>query len=93
MKYSSSSAFKAFGREALIWRQLSHPNLLPFLGLYYVENRLCLVSPWMSNGHVLQFLENAPPDTDRLSLVSTLSSFLEVSGIYAVLDAGCGHRP
>ncbi|KAJ7029222.1 hypothetical protein C8F04DRAFT_963156 [Mycena alexandri] len=61
---------KDFGREAVIWRQLSHPNVLPFFGLYYLERRLCLVSPWMENGHVLQFLQNAPPDTDRVSLVS-----------------------
>ncbi|KAF7328118.1 Protein kinase domain-containing protein [Mycena venus] len=27
-------SLKKVGREALIWRQLSHPNLLPFLGLY-----------------------------------------------------------
>ncbi|KAJ7715427.1 hypothetical protein B0H14DRAFT_2413158, partial [Mycena olivaceomarginata] len=28
---------KDFGREALIWLQLSHPNLLPFFGLYYFQ--------------------------------------------------------
>ncbi|KAJ7108587.1 kinase-like domain-containing protein, partial [Mycena epipterygia] len=60
---------KQFGREALIWRQFSHPNLLPFYGLYYVENRLCLVSPWMENGHILKFLRNAPADTNRVSLI------------------------
>ncbi|KAJ7489244.1 hypothetical protein FB451DRAFT_1024961, partial [Mycena latifolia] len=59
-----------FGREALIWRQLSHPNLLPFFGLYYLDNRLCLVSPWMENGDILEFLRSAPADTDRPSLVS-----------------------
>ncbi|KAF7360262.1 Protein kinase domain-containing protein [Mycena venus] len=64
-----TAAIQGFGREALIWRQLSHPNLLPFFGLYYLEKRLCLVSPWMSNGHVLQFLKNAPPNTDRVSLI------------------------
>lgn len=63
-------AFQEFGREALIWRQLSHPNLLPFYGLYYLDSRLCLVSPWMENGHLLEFLRNAPLDTNRLSLVS-----------------------
>jgi serine/threonine protein kinase len=63
-----------FGHEAIIWRQLSHPNLLPFFGLYYLENRLCLVSPWMSNGHIIAFLKNAPPDTDRVSLVGTVSN-------------------
>ncbi|KAJ7826994.1 kinase-like domain-containing protein, partial [Mycena olivaceomarginata] len=80
------AAAQAFGHEALIWRQLSHPNLLPFLGLYYVENRLCLVSPWMSNGHVLQFLENyAPPDTDRLSLMLDVAIGLEyLHGKYVV---------
>ncbi|KAJ7653817.1 kinase-like domain-containing protein [Mycena olivaceomarginata] len=48
---------KGFGREALIWRQLSHPNLLPFYGLYFFQERLCLVSPWMENGHIRHFLK------------------------------------
>ncbi|KAF7337084.1 Protein kinase domain-containing protein [Mycena venus] len=64
---------KDFGREALIWRQLCHPNLLPFFGLYYVDNRLCLVSPWMERGNIMEFLRSDPPDTDRrLSLASSL---------------------
>ncbi|KAJ7489298.1 hypothetical protein FB451DRAFT_1125592, partial [Mycena latifolia] len=62
------SALKEFSREALIWRQLCHPNLLPFFGLYYLENRLCLVSPWMENGNILEFLSEAPHGVDRLSL-------------------------
>ncbi|KAJ7493809.1 kinase-like domain-containing protein [Mycena latifolia] len=71
------TALKQFGREALIWRQLSHPNLLPFYGLYYLESRLCLVSPWMENGHVLEFLKNAPAGTDRLSLILDVAMGLE----------------
>ncbi|KAK7044762.1 kinase domain-containing protein [Favolaschia claudopus] len=71
------AAIQEFGREALIWRQLSHPNLLPFFGLYYLETRICLVSPWMSNGHILQFLENAPPGTDRLSLMLDVAMGVE----------------
>ncbi|KAJ7258629.1 hypothetical protein C8J57DRAFT_1073683 [Mycena rebaudengoi] len=39
------AVLKEFSREALIWRQLCHPNLLPFFGLYYLENKLCLISP------------------------------------------------
>ncbi|KAJ7169048.1 kinase-like domain-containing protein [Mycena crocata] len=57
---------KEFGREALIWRQLSHPNLLPFFGLYYVEKRLCLVSPWMENGDIVAFLKREACGTDQL---------------------------
>ncbi|KAJ7895143.1 kinase-like domain-containing protein [Mycena olivaceomarginata] len=78
-------ALKAFGREALIWRQLSHPNLLPFFGLYYLESRLCLVSPWMENGHVLEFLKNAPPDTDRLSLIVDVATGLQYLHIEQVV--------
>ncbi|KAJ7126292.1 kinase-like domain-containing protein, partial [Mycena epipterygia] len=71
------AVLKEFGREALLWRQLSHPNLLPFFGLYYLESRLCLVSPWMENGHLLEFLRNASADTDRLSLILDVVMGLE----------------
>ncbi|KAJ7113531.1 hypothetical protein C8R44DRAFT_796689, partial [Mycena epipterygia] len=59
---------KEFGREALIWRQLFHPNLLPFFGLFYLGKRLCLVSPWMENGNILKFLSKESHKIDRLSL-------------------------
>ncbi|KAJ7828964.1 hypothetical protein B0H13DRAFT_2213778, partial [Mycena leptocephala] len=62
------AVLKEFSQEALIWRQLYHPNLLPFFGLYYADNRLCLVSPWMENGNVMEFLRKEPPNTNRLSL-------------------------
>ncbi|KAJ7829156.1 hypothetical protein B0H14DRAFT_2810462, partial [Mycena olivaceomarginata] len=63
-------ALKEFGREAVIWRQLCHPNLLPFFGLYHLDNRLCLISPWMESGNIVEFLDKEPPDIDRrLSLV------------------------
>ncbi|KAJ7289148.1 kinase-like domain-containing protein, partial [Mycena rebaudengoi] len=61
---------KEFSREALIWRQLCHPNVLPFFGLYYLENRLCLVSPWMENGNIMKFLKSTNPSNEgRLSLI------------------------
>ncbi|KAK7037712.1 hypothetical protein VNI00_010938 [Paramarasmius palmivorus] len=52
---------KDYLHEAIIWRQLKHPNLLPCLGLYYLDNtrgRICLVSPWLENGNLAQFLRN-----------------------------------
>ncbi|KAJ7628448.1 kinase-like domain-containing protein [Roridomyces roridus] len=57
---------KGFGREALIWRQLSHPNLLPFYGLYKFRQRLCLVSPWMHNGTIRAFLKSSPHGIEGL---------------------------
>ncbi|KAJ7792928.1 kinase-like domain-containing protein [Mycena olivaceomarginata] len=71
------AAAQQFGREALIWRQLSHPNLLPFFGPHYWDSKLCLISPWMSNGHILHFLANAPPDTDRVSLMLDVAMGVE----------------
>lgn len=61
-----------FATEAVIWRQLSHPNVLPFYGVFHLEDdRLCLVSPWMNNGNVVHFLESAP-ETKCVPLVSIL---------------------
>ncbi|KAF7333349.1 Protein kinase domain-containing protein [Mycena venus] len=68
---------KEFSREALIWRQLCHPNLLPFFGVYYLDNRLCLVSPWMENGNVMEFLRFDPPHTVRTSLILDVALGLE----------------
>ncbi|KAJ7267291.1 kinase-like domain-containing protein [Mycena rebaudengoi] len=69
---------KEFGREALIWRQLSHPNLLPFFGLYYWDKRLCLISPWMENGNVLEFLRRtSASEAKRISLMWDISFGLE----------------
>lgn len=57
--------------EAIVWRQCTHPNLLPFYGIARLEEssaRVCLVSPWMENGNVNDYL-NSNPETPRLPLV------------------------
>ncbi|KAF9260104.1 hypothetical protein L218DRAFT_873034 [Marasmius fiardii PR-910] len=64
---------KDYMQEAIIWRQLDHPNLLPFMGIYYLDTeqrQLCLVSPWMEKGNLVQFLRNTSRDlVDHDSLV------------------------
>jgi len=42
-------------REAVIWKRMSHPNVLPFIGVTLSEE-LSTVSPWMENGNVLNYL-------------------------------------
>ncbi|KAJ7184990.1 kinase-like domain-containing protein, partial [Mycena filopes] len=69
-------ALKEFSREAIIWRQLCHPNLLPFFGLFYREKRLCLASPWMENGNIMQYLIKHPGVT-RLPLILDVSLGLQ----------------
>ncbi len=57
----------------MLWAHLSHPNILPFYGIYRLGDmygRMALISPWMENGHLRVFLQNEP-DADRILLVSS----------------------
>lgn len=62
--------FQDFCREALIWRQLKHPNILAFLGISKTAfpGRLCMVAPWMDSGNILDYLASQPT-VDRKALV------------------------
>ncbi|KAJ6484895.1 hypothetical protein C8R45DRAFT_789286, partial [Mycena sanguinolenta] len=63
LPYQDTCRLTEFGREALIWRQLCHGNLLPFFGLYHLDDTLCLVSPWIQNGNIMRFLRRKPVNT------------------------------
>lgn len=59
-----------------MWSHLRHPNLLPFYGIYHLGDRydrVCLVSPWMDNGNISDYLK-ANPEVPRLPLVSSDSA-------------------
>jgi serine/threonine protein kinase len=65
-------------REALVWTQMDHPNVLPFTGMCYLSdtsNRPCLVAPWMNDGNLPDYLKrcemNGQP-VNRLSLVRSV---------------------
>ncbi|RDB27522.1 Serine/threonine-protein kinase STY8 [Hypsizygus marmoreus] len=83
---STPVAFRAFSREGVLWGQLSHINVLPFYGIYRLgdsRNRIGLVSPWMENGNVNEFLRKNP-DADRRLLVSDVASgmlYLHQNGV------------
>ncbi|KIK53337.1 hypothetical protein GYMLUDRAFT_179049, partial [Collybiopsis luxurians FD-317 M1] len=61
---------KEFCDEALVWRQLDHPNILTFLGVNMdlFSPSFCLISPWMENRDIKTFLEKNP----QHSLLSVL---------------------
>ncbi|KAF8140750.1 kinase-like domain-containing protein [Mycena galopus ATCC 62051] len=72
------AALKEFGREAVIWRQMCHQNVLQFFGLYHLDNRLCLLSPWMEEGNIVKFIAAKKPTTGkRLSLILDVAIGLE----------------
>ncbi|KAJ7588215.1 hypothetical protein C8J56DRAFT_67021 [Mycena floridula] len=76
------SILKAFYGEAILWSQLSHPNILPLYGIYDFSrggtSQLCLVSPWMDNGNISRFLRYASADSfNRHSLIIDIARGLE----------------
>ncbi|KAJ7651210.1 kinase-like domain-containing protein, partial [Roridomyces roridus] len=61
-----------FSKEALVWRYLKHPNVIPFLGIdstTFESPQRALVSPWMEQGSVLDFVaKNSPAAQHALEL-------------------------
>ncbi|KAG6810062.1 hypothetical protein H0H92_013517 [Tricholoma furcatifolium] len=79
---------KAFTREAVIWGQLRHPNILPFYGICHPINiksrkqtdEFSLVSPWITNGNALEFLRDSEHSANRLRLAKYLHKHGVVHG-------------
>ncbi|KAG6915138.1 hypothetical protein DXG01_013077, partial [Tephrocybe rancida] len=47
-------------KETILWGQLSHPNILPFYGLFRFDGRVYFVSPWMEHGDIRMYLMHNP---------------------------------
>lgn len=62
-----------------MWKSLRHPNVLPLVGITISETRFAMISNWMANGNINDFVRTNP-NVDRLGLASfsntvTLASF------------------
>ncbi|KAK0436428.1 kinase-like domain-containing protein [Armillaria borealis] len=59
-------------REAIVWRQCDHPNVLPFYGIFCNSDpsTYCLVSPFMVNGSLRQYINRTvyPDRRGKLAL-------------------------
>ncbi|KAF9257057.1 kinase-like protein, partial [Marasmius fiardii PR-910] len=66
---------REFYKETLLWTQLSHPSLLPFLGVNITlfPGKLALVAPWMANGEIIKFLK-VNPIHNRLRVISEIAA-------------------
>jgi serine/threonine protein kinase len=79
---------QAFCQEAVTWKRLTHPNILSLLGITIVP--LQLISNWMSNGDLLEYLKGHS-DADRLGLVCTHSvAFIPCLLPYQLSDVARG---
>ena len=59
---------QGFCKEVVAWSALRHPNVLPLLGATMTGTRFAMVSEWMTDGNINEFVESHP-DADRLGLV------------------------
>jgi len=51
-----------------MWGALRHPNVLPLVGVAMTDAQFAMVTEWMVNGNINEFLK-VHPEADRLGLV------------------------
>ncbi|KAG8679718.1 hypothetical protein FRC08_016792 [Ceratobasidium sp. 394] len=64
-----------FAREIHVWSKCNHENILALLGLATLNGRLAVVSPWMENGALPEYIDKKP-DVDRLELCLQITTGL-----------------
>ena len=52
----------------MTWKTLNHPNVLPLLGVKMEDHQFIMVSEWMENGDINEFIK-AHEDVNRFELV------------------------
>ena len=52
----------------MTWKSLRHPNILPLIGVTMSETKFAMVSDWVVNGNINEFVK-AHPDANRFKLV------------------------
>ena len=57
-----------FCKEVVTWKSFRHPNVLPLLGVTMIKKVFAMVSEWMINGNINEFVK-AHRDANRFELV------------------------
>ncbi|QRV74277.1 Tyrosine kinase catalytic domain protein [Ceratobasidium sp. AG-Ba] len=80
---ATGKSLKRVDREIHAWSCLNHPNILELLGLAQFRGQIAMVSPWMNNGSLLEYI-NRNPSVDRYTLLLGVSDgvvYLHQNGI------------
>ncbi|KAF9643876.1 kinase-like protein [Thelephora ganbajun] len=64
---------KIFCKEAVMWKRLKHPNIVPLLGVTITP--LQLISTWMPGGNLPEYIKTHP-NADRLEFLSDVAKGL-----------------
>ena len=60
-------------KRVLLWKRLSHPNVLSFHGVNMTLFQLALVYDWGENGNIIEYVASHP-DASRMALVNITMS-------------------
>ncbi|KAG8955642.1 cytoskeletal protein binding protein [Tulasnella sp. 424] len=74
---------KRLTKELDIWMALQHPRISPLLG-FTLEDDLCIISPWYTNGNVTEYIDRHP-EVDRIKLDNVL---IDDAGNAVIIDFG-----
>jgi hypothetical protein len=70
---------QVFCKEVIVWKYLSHPNIVPFIGAVMVteqgHEKYQIVSELMKNGRIGGFIERNQ-DVNKVELVSSYLHFI-----------------
>ena len=67
------STTQRFRKDVMTWKALRHQNTLPLLGVMMSGNQFVMVSEWMANGNITEFIE-MHRDVNRFKLVGLCST-------------------
>ncbi|QRW06865.1 Tyrosine kinase catalytic domain protein [Ceratobasidium sp. AG-Ba] len=80
---SVQSTIKNIAREIYVWSRLKHENILNLTGLAMFQEDFSIVSPWMENGTLLQYVSRRP-EVNRYNLCLQITAglqYLHSSGV------------
>ena len=66
-------------QEIIIWRRLSHPNVLAVMGVSPKLFPLCVITEWMVDGNITDFTAKHP-EVNRLRLVRPIPPLSQTFG-------------
>ncbi|KAG9124638.1 hypothetical protein FRC07_010822 [Ceratobasidium sp. 392] len=69
----SRADLKAAARELHAWSKYDHPNVVELLGVALFRDRIAMISPWMKNGTLCQYILRHP-NADKYCLCSEVAS-------------------
>ena len=75
-----------------MWKRLSSPNILPLIGAH-IGDQLVVVSEWMKNGNIKEYIQQNP-HVNKLLLVNFTGSliYLFTYSLTSLAVGGCCAR-